>query len=93
MRLPNRSTNTPAAGHANKLTSQDSATIIARKCPEPVAPSASQARATEAATANLRHIAHHARLFEVSSKTGAGLEDWCDFLTQQHEAAKKRDVL
>jgi hydrogenase nickel incorporation protein HypB len=47
----------------------------------------------EAATANLRHIAHHARLFEVSSKTGAGLDAWCDFLVQQHEAAKKRDPL
>jgi len=47
----------------------------------------------EAATANLRHIAHHARLFEVSSKTGAGMDAWCDFLVQQHEAAKKRDPL
>ena len=47
----------------------------------------------EAATANLRHIAHHARLFEVSSKTGAGLEEWCDYLAQQHEASQKRNLL
>jgi len=47
----------------------------------------------EAATANLRHIAHHARLFEVSAKAGTGMEDWCDYLVRQHEAAKKRDPL
>jgi hydrogenase nickel incorporation protein HypB len=47
----------------------------------------------EAATANIRHIAHHARLFEVSAKTGTGLDDWCDYLVQQHEATKKRDSL
>lgn len=47
----------------------------------------------ETATANIRHIAHHARMFEVSAKTGAGLDEWCDYLVEQHEAAKKRDPL
>ncbi len=47
----------------------------------------------EAATANLRHIAHHALVFEVSAKAGTGMEDWCDYLVRQHEAAKKRDPL
>ena len=47
----------------------------------------------EAATANLRHIAPHARLFELSAKTGAGLDDWCDYLLEQHEAVKHRDPL
>jgi len=47
----------------------------------------------EAATANIRHIAPHARLFELSAKTGAGLDDWCDYLVKQHEAVKHRDPL
>ncbi len=44
-------------------------------------------------TANLRHIAHHAQLFEISAKTGAGLDEWCDYLIRQHEAMKRRDPL
>ena len=47
----------------------------------------------EMAAANLRHIAHHARVFEISAKTGAGLDAWCDYLVRQHEAAKKQDPL
>ncbi len=47
----------------------------------------------EAATANIRHIAPHARLFELSSKSGTGLDEWCDYLIKQHEAAKGRDPL
>ena len=47
----------------------------------------------EAATANIRHIAPHARLFELSAKTGAGLDAWCDYLVNQHEAVKHRDPL
>ena len=47
----------------------------------------------EEATANIRHIAHHARLFEISAKTGTGLDAWCDYLVQQHEAVKGRDPL
>ena len=47
----------------------------------------------EEATANIRHIAPHAQLFEVSSKTGAGLDEWCNYLVHQHEAVKRRDPL
>jgi hydrogenase nickel incorporation protein HypB len=47
----------------------------------------------EAATSNIRRIAHHARLFELSAKTGTGMDDWCDFLLQQHDAVKHRDPL
>jgi hydrogenase nickel incorporation protein HypB len=43
--------------------------------------------------ANLQHIAHHAQVFEVSAKTGAGLNEWCDYLVRQHEAVKGRDPL
>jgi len=46
-----------------------------------------------AATANIRHIAPQARIFELSAKTGAGLDDWRDYLIKQHEAAKARDPL
>jgi hydrogenase nickel incorporation protein HypB len=46
-----------------------------------------------AAATNLRHIAHHAQLFELSSKTGTGMDDWCNYLVQQHEAVKRRDPL
>ena len=47
----------------------------------------------EEATANIGHIAHHARLIELSAKTGAGMDEWCDYLVQQHEAVKGRDPL
>jgi hydrogenase nickel incorporation protein HypB len=47
----------------------------------------------EAVMANLRHIAPHAPLFELSAKAGTGLEDWCDYLVRQQEAAKQRDPL
>jgi len=47
----------------------------------------------EAATASIRRIAHHARLFELSAKTGAGMDDWCEFLVRQHDAVKHRDAL
>lgn len=38
----------------------------------------------EKALANLRRISHHARIFEVSSRSGLGMDDWCAFLIQQH---------
>jgi hydrogenase nickel incorporation protein HypB len=47
----------------------------------------------EAAAANIRHIAPRARLFELSAKTGAGLDDWCGYLVQQHESVKHRGPL
>ncbi len=34
----------------------------------------------ELALSNLRRISHHARIFEVSAKTGLGMEAWLDFL-------------
>jgi hydrogenase nickel incorporation protein HypB len=43
--------------------------------------------------ANVGHIAPRARLFEVSAKTGAGMEEWLGYLLQQCEAAKHRDPL
>jgi hydrogenase nickel incorporation protein HypB len=44
-------------------------------------------------TANIRHIAPHAQLFEISAKAGTGLDAWCDYLIQQHESVKRRDPL
>ena len=44
-------------------------------------------------TANIRHIAPRARLFEISAKAGSGMDDWCDYLLRQHEAVKRRDPL
>jgi hydrogenase nickel incorporation protein HypB len=40
------------------------------------------------AISNLRRISHHARIFEVSAKTGLGMETWCDFLSQEVEKKK-----
>jgi len=42
----------------------------------------------EKALANLRRVSHHATVFEVSARTGQGLEAWCDFLVARHRAAK-----
>ncbi len=41
-----------------------------------------------AALANLQRISHHARVFELSAKTGEGMAAWLDFLVQQHAAVK-----
>jgi hydrogenase nickel incorporation protein HypB len=41
-----------------------------------------------AALANLRRVSHHARIFELSSKTGDGMKAWLDFLVEQHKAVK-----
>lgn len=38
------------------------------------------------ALANLRRISHHARIFELSARTGAGMEEWIEFLEQEHAA-------
>jgi hydrogenase nickel incorporation protein HypB len=46
-----------------------------------------------ATLANLQRLAPKARVFEVSAKTGEGLEAWADFLVQRHEAVKGRDPL
>ena len=47
----------------------------------------------EAALANLKRLAPNAPVFELSAKTGQGMDAWCEFLTQQHQAIKARDPL
>jgi hydrogenase nickel incorporation protein HypB len=42
------------------------------------------------ALANLHRVSHHARVFELSAKTGDGMQPWLDFLVQQNVAAKSR---
>lgn len=34
------------------------------------------------ALTNLKRVSHHAKLFELSSKTGEGMKDWLDFLVK-----------
>ena len=41
----------------------------------------------EAALANLDRIAHHARVLEVSSKSGVGMEEWCQEIIHLHQHA------
>lgn len=43
----------------------------------------------EQALANLKRISHHARIFEVSARTGEGMAAWVEFL-QQEQAARAR---
>jgi hydrogenase nickel incorporation protein HypB len=47
----------------------------------------------EAALASLRRLAPKAQVFETSAKTGKGMDAWCEFLIQQHQAIKTRDPL
>ena len=42
----------------------------------------------EQVSMNLRRISHHARVFEVSARTGQGLDDWAGFLIEQHRRIK-----
>jgi hydrogenase nickel incorporation protein HypB len=37
----------------------------------------------ELALANLNRVSHHARIFELSARTGDGMKAWLDFLVQQ----------
>ena len=46
-----------------------------------------------AATGNLRRLAPAAPVFELSAKTGEGMEAWCEWLRQQHQAILSRDPL
>jgi len=39
------------------------------------------------ALANLKRISHHAKIFEVSAKTGEGMNAWVEFLIRQHATA------
>ena len=41
------------------------------------------------ALANLQRISHHARVFEVSAKTGQGMKAWLDFLVEQRQSIKR----
>jgi hydrogenase nickel incorporation protein HypB len=43
------------------------------------------------ALANLRRLAPNAPVFETSARTGQGMDAWCDFLVQQHQALNTRD--
>jgi hydrogenase nickel incorporation protein HypB len=38
------------------------------------------------ALANLQRISHHAHVFELSAKTGAGMKEWIDFLARRYAA-------
>jgi hydrogenase nickel incorporation protein HypB len=40
----------------------------------------------EQALTNLKRISHHAQIFELSAKTGEGMEVWLDFLVRQRSA-------
>jgi hydrogenase nickel incorporation protein HypB len=41
----------------------------------------------DAALANLRRVNPKARVFEVSAKTGSGMDAWCEFLRESRAAA------
>ena len=47
----------------------------------------------DTALANIRRAAPKARVFEVSAKTGQGLDAWREFLLQQHQERKALDPL
>jgi len=47
----------------------------------------------EAALANLRGLAPGAPVFELSARTGVGMDAWCEFLIRQHAAAKHAALL
>ena len=42
------------------------------------------------ALANLQRISHHARIFELSAKTGDGMKEWIEFLARQHAGVTGR---
>jgi hydrogenase nickel incorporation protein HypB len=46
----------------------------------------------QAALAHLRRVAPRARLFETSARSGQGMDAWCEFLVQQNQACKARDI-
>jgi Ni2+-binding GTPase involved in maturation of urease and hydrogenase len=35
---------------------------------------------------NLERVSHHARIFELSAKTGDGMKAWLDFLAERRAA-------
>jgi hydrogenase nickel incorporation protein HypB len=40
--------------------------------------------------ANLKRISHHARVFELSAKTGDGMKEWIDFLLETHSVLNSK---
>jgi hydrogenase nickel incorporation protein HypB len=42
------------------------------------------------ALANLRRVSHHADVFELSARTGQGVDAWCDYLARRHAALRER---
>jgi hydrogenase nickel incorporation protein HypB len=44
----------------------------------------------EKALGNLRRVSHHADVFELSARTGQGMDAWCDHLVQKHAAVRQR---
>ena len=42
------------------------------------------------AIGNLERISHHARIFELSAKTGQGMEEWIGFLAREHAAVNDK---
>ena len=42
------------------------------------------------ALVNLNRVSHHAKIFELSAKTGDGMKAWLDFLAEQNAAAKRK---
>jgi hydrogenase nickel incorporation protein HypB len=47
----------------------------------------------EAALANIGRAAPKAKVFELSAKTGQGMDTWRDFLVQRHRERKSLDPL
>ena len=45
------------------------------------------------ALGNIRRVAPKAKIFELSAKTGQGMQPWVEFLVERREAAKARDPL
>jgi len=41
---------------------------------------------------NLQRASHHARIFELSAKTGEGMQTWLDYLVERHGAGQGRKV-
>ena len=46
----------------------------------------------ELALANLKRVSHHAEIFELSAKTGDGMNAWLDFLVEQRRGAKRLNL-
>ena len=47
----------------------------------------------ELALANIRRVAPKAQVFEVSARTGQGMDAWCQFVAGQHQERKEREPL